>query len=188
MTTPVLSLAEAITALRTGGVIAYPTEGVWGLGCDPRNEAAVLRLLALKQRAVDKGLILIASQLEQLRPFLDIGALPADRLAEVLATWPGPHTWVMPAARAAPRWITGAHDSVAVRISVHPQVVELCNAFGGALVSTSANRAGQPAPTLRDALDPALIVTVDGVTGGETGDLASPTTIRDALGGQTLRA
>ena len=188
MTTPVLSLAEAIAALRTGGVIAYPTEGVWGLGCDPHNEAAVLRLLAIKQRAPDKGLILVASQLEQLRPFLDITALPADRLAEVLATWPGPHTWVMPAASAAPCWITGVHDSVAVRISAHPQVVELCNSFGGALVSTSANRAGQPAPAVRDVLDPALVAAVDGVTDGETGNLASPTTIRDALSGLTLRA
>jgi L-threonylcarbamoyladenylate synthase len=188
MTSPILSLAEAITALRTGGVIAYPTEGVWGLGCDPHNQAAVLRLLAIKQRALDKGLILVASQLEQLRPFLDIAALPADRLAEVLATWPGPHTWVMPAASASPHWITGAHDSVAVRISAHPQVVELCNAFGGALVSTSANHAGQPAASVRDAVDPALVAAIDGVIGGETGGLSSPTAIREALSGRTLRA
>jgi len=187
MTAPALSLAEAITALRTGGVIAYPTEGVWGLGCDPRNEAAVLRLLAIKQRTLDKGLILVAAQLEQLRPFLDIAALPADRLAEVLATWPGPHTWVLPAAAATPRWITGTHDSVAMRISAHPQVVSLCNAFGGALVSTSANLAGQPAPSAREALDPALVGLVDGVTEGETGGLSSPTGIRDALSGRTLR-
>ena len=94
----------------------------------------------------------------------------------------------MPAANAAPRWITGAHDSIAVRISAHPQVVALCNAFGGAIVSTSANRAGQPAPSARDALDPMLVAAVDGVTGGETGGLSSATTIRDALSGQTLRA
>lgn len=188
MITPVLSLAEATTALRTGGVIAYPTEGVWGLGCDPRDEAAVMRLLAIKQREADKGLILVASQLEQLRPFVDITRLPADRLAEVLATWPGPHTWVMPATPAAPNWITGVHAGIAVRISAHPQVVELCNAFGGAIVSTSANRAGQPAPSARDALDPALVDAVDGVTGGETGGLSSPTAIRDAVNGQILRA
>ena len=188
MTTHVLSLAEATTALRTGGVIAYPTEGVWGLGCDPCNETAVLRLLAIKQRTPDKGLILAASQLEQLRPFVDITRLPADRLAEVLATWPGPHTWVMPATPAAPNWITGAHAGIAVRISAHPQVVELCNAFGGAIVSTSANHAGQPAPSARDALDPTLVDAVDGVTGGETGDLSSPTAIRDAVNGQILRA
>ena len=188
MTAPVLSLAEAITALHTGGVIVYPTEGVWGLGCDPHNEAAVLRLLAIKQRAPEKGLILIASQLEQLRPFLNIAALPPDRLAEVLATWPGPNTWIMPATNAAPNWITGTHESVAVRISAHPPVVALCNAFGGAIVSTSANASGQPAPSARDALDPALVAVVDGVMGGETGSLSSATSIRDAFSGRTLRA
>lgn len=187
MTAFSLSLAEAAAALKDGGVIAYPTEAVWGLGCDPGNEAAVLRLLAIKQRTPDKGLILIASHLDQLRPFLDIAALPTDRLAEVLATWPGPHTWVMPASEVAPRWITGVHAGIAVRISAHPQVVELCNAFGGALVSTSANRSGQAAARKRDQLDPALLARTDGVTAGETGDLATPTAIRDARTGTSLR-
>lgn len=182
-----LSIPEAATALQTGGVIAYPTEAVWGLGCDPRDEEAVLRLLAIKQRAVDKGLILIAAQYEQLRPFLDITAMPAERLAEVLASWPGPHTWVMPAASGAPRWITGAHASIAVRISAHPLVVELCNAYGGALVSTSANRAGQPAALVRETLDPLVLEGVDGLVVGETGGLGAPTAIRDALTGVVVR-
>ncbi|MDR6842071.1 Sua5/YciO/YrdC/YwlC family protein [Pseudoxanthomonas sacheonensis] len=187
MTAPLLSIPEAATALQTGGVIAYPTEAVWGLGCDPRDEAAVLRLLAIKQRAVDKGLILIASQYEQLRPFLDITAVPVERLAEVLASWPGPHTWVMPAASAAPRWITGAHAGIAVRISAHPLVIELCNAYGGALVSTSANRAGQPAAMVRETLDSLVLEGVDGLVAGETGGLGAPTAIRDALTGVAIR-
>lgn len=182
-----LSIAEAATALQTGGVIAYPTEGVWGLGCDPRDEAAVLRLLAIKERTVDKGLIVIASHLEQLRPFLDLAAVPTDHLAGVLASWPGPHTWVMPASADAPRWITGSHDGIAVRISAHAPVVELCNAFGHALVSTSANLAGQPAPVTRDTLDPALVAMLDGVLSGETGGLRAPTSIHDAVTGQALR-
>jgi L-threonylcarbamoyladenylate synthase len=180
--------AEAARVVRKGGVIAYPTEAVWGLGCEPRDEGAVMRLLAIKQREVDKGLILVASHLDQLRPFLDIGRLPATRLAEVLACWPGPHTWVMPASPGAPRWITGVHPGIAVRISAHPTVVALCDACGGALVSTSANLAGQPAPVLRDALDPGLVAAVDAVTIGETGGLGSATPIRDALDGQVLRA
>ena len=187
MTAPLLSIPEAATALQTGGVIAYPTEAVWGLGCDPRDEAAVLRLLAIKQRAVDKGLILIASQYEQLRPFLDITAVPVERLAEVLASWPGPHTWVLPAASAAPRWITGAHAGIAVRISAHPLVIELCNAYGGPLVSTSANRAGQPAALVRETLDSLVLEDVDGLVAGETGGLGAPTTIRDALTGVAIR-
>jgi L-threonylcarbamoyladenylate synthase len=187
MTASVLSIPEAATALQTGGVIAYPTEAVWGLGCNPRDEQAVLRLLAIKQRAVDKGLILIASHLEQLRPFLNLSAVPAEKLATVFATWPGPNTWVMPASMAAPRWITGAHAGVAVRISAHPPVIELCNAYGGALVSTSANQAGQPAALLSEALDPVVLAGVDGLVAGETGGLAAPTAIRDALTGAVLR-
>ncbi|MET0754489.1 MAG: Sua5/YciO/YrdC/YwlC family protein [Pseudoxanthomonas sp.] len=187
MTASVLSISEAATALQTGGVIAYPTEAVWGLGCDPRDEQAVLRLLAIKQRAVDKGLILIASHLEQLRPFLNLAAVPAENLATVLASWPGPNTWVMPASAAAPSWITGAHAGIAVRISAHPPVIELCNAYGGALVSTSANRAGEPAALVREALDTALLAAVDGLVAGETGGLGAPTSIRDVLTGAVFR-
>lgn len=183
-----LNIDTAAAIARNGGVIAYPTEAVWGVGCDPMNENAVLRLLAAKQRSVDKGLILIAANLEQLRPFLDLPALPSERLADVLATWPGPHTWVMPAAPHAPRWITGSHDGIAVRISAHPLVVALCNAFGGALVSTSANRAGAPAPRTRDEFDPAVLAAIDGLVTGEVGTLARPTPIRDARSGAELRA
>jgi L-threonylcarbamoyladenylate synthase len=181
-------LAAAITVLRNGGVIAYPTEAVWGLGCDPFNETAVLRLLDLKQRPVDKGLILIAGSLAQLDGLLDWDALPAGRHDAVLASWPGPNTWVIPATPRVPPTITGAHDSVAVRVSAHPQVVALCSAFGGPLVSTSANLAGQPPAFHRDALDPALLARIDAIVEGETGGLTAPTAIRDARSGDTLRA
>jgi len=183
-----LSNEEVVSALRAGEVIIYPTEGVWGIGCDPFNEAAMLKLLAIKQRPVEKGVILIAADLEQLRPCLDLGALPAHRLAEVLSTWPGPHTWVMPASRQVPRWITGEHDSLAVRVSAHATVAALCRAFGGPLVSTSANLTGQPAVTRHEDLDPQLLARVAGVSEGETGGLTTPTPIRDARSGQSLRA
>ena len=183
-----LSINEAATVLQTGGVVAYPTEGVWGLGCDPRDQEAVLRLLAIKQRTVDKGLILIASHLDQLRPFLDIAAMPIDNLAAVLASWPGPHTWIMPASSDAPQWITGVHAGIAVRISAHAPVIELCNAFGGALVSTSANLSGQPAPRTRMGLDPELLRQVEGVLHGETGGRSAPTVIHDAITGAALRS
>ena len=183
-----LSIHDAATVLQTGGVVAYPTEGVWGLGCDPRDQEAVLRLLAIKQRTVDKGLILIASHLDQLRPFLDIAAMPIDNLAAVLASWPGPHTWIMPASSDAPQWITGVHAGIAVRISAHAPVIELCNAFGGALVSTSANLSGQPAPRTRMGLDPELLRQVEGVLHGETGGRSAPTVIHDAITGAALRS
>lgn len=185
---PVLDPHAAAGVLARGGVIAYPTEAVWGLGCDPANEAAVLRLLAIKQRETAKGLILIAARVEQLKPWADFAALPGERLAEVLASWPGPHTWILPADAAAPAWITGDHDGIAVRVSAHPVVVALCEAFGGALVSTSANPASAPAPKTLEAFDPVLLRALDGVVEGVTGGLARPTAIRDARTGEALRS
>ena len=188
MTTPRTNIRDTVAVLRRGGVIAYPTEAVWGLGCDPRDQAATLRLLALKQREVDKGLILVAAAETQLAPFIDMDALDAAQRAAVRASWPGPHTWIVPASPSAPRWITGAHAGIAVRVSAHAAVVELCNAFGGALVSTSANRAGLPAVPRLEQLDPRILDGVDLVLAGETGGLERPTGIRDARTGIALRS
>jgi L-threonylcarbamoyladenylate synthase len=185
---PRLSPTEAAAALRAGGVIAYPTEAVWGLGCDPVDEAAVLRLLAIKKRPVDKGLILVVASLAQLEGLADWDALPREHRDAVLATWPGPHTWIVPATPRVPRWITGAHDGVAVRVSAHPAVVALCESFGGALVSTSANPAAAPPPRTEAAIDPALLAAIDGCVPGDTGGLPRPTPIRDARSGAELRA
>lgn len=183
-----LAIADAAAALKLGRILAYPTEAVWGLGCDPFDETAVMHLLAIKQRPVDKGLILIAGALAQFDGLLDWDALPTDRSEAVFASWPGPHTWVVPATGRVPHWITGAHDGVAVRVSAHPAVVALCAAFGGPLVSTSANRSGEPPVFRREQLDPALLAAIDGVCAGETGGLSSPTAIRDARSGAQLRA
>ena len=183
-----LSIEAAAAALRRGGVIAYPTEAVWGLGCDPHDEAAVLRLLAIKQRPVDKGVILIAGALAQFEGLLDWDALAPERRQAVQASWPGPHTWIVPTTARVPRWITGSHDGVAVRVSAHPTVIALCAAFAGPLVSTSANLAGAPPAHARAALDPSVLALLDGVSVGETGGLTSPTQIRDARSGAVLRA
>jgi L-threonylcarbamoyladenylate synthase len=185
---PQLSSTEAATVLRSGGVVACPTEAVWGLGCDPFNETAVLRLLAIKQRPVDKGLILVAASVAQLDGLADWDALPRDRRDAVLASWPGPHTWIVPATARVPRWITGTHDGVAMRVSAHPVVAALCEAFGGVLVSTSANPAGAPPPRTAAAIDPRLLAAIDGCVPGETGNLSRPTPIRDARSGAELRA
>lgn len=183
-----VDIEEAAALLKRGGLLAYPTEAVWGLGCDPDDEAAVRRLLELKLRPMEKGLILVAAQLEPLRRWLDLAALPPARLTQVLATWPGPHTWVMPAASDAPAWITGGRDSIAVRISDHPVVVALCEAFGGPLVSTSANLGGHPPAYARAQLDPVLHASIDAVVVGETAGLAQPTRIRLAIDGSVVRA
>ena len=181
------TLATTVDALRRGGVVAYPTEAVWGLGCDPRDERAVMRLLGIKHRPVEKGLILIAADTAQLDALVDWAALPDDRRAAVLASWPGPNTWTVPVTARVPAWIRGAHASVAVRVSDHPTVIALCHAFGGPLVSTSANLTGQPPAFHRHELDPRLLDLLDAVCEGETGGLAAPTAIRDAASDAVLR-
>ncbi|GAA4895465.1 Sua5/YciO/YrdC/YwlC family protein [Ferrimonas pelagia] len=183
-----LTVAQAGKALQLGGVLAYPTEAVFGLGCDPHNEAAVRQLLAIKQRPVDKGLILVAASYGQLLPFVDDAALSDAQRQQVLASWPGPVTWVMPAKAGTPRWLTGQFDSIAVRISAHPVVSDLCCAFGGALVSTSANLSGEEPARQGEQVLIDLGKHIQGVVIGEVGGNASPSTIRDAKSGAILRA
>ena len=180
-------IERAVAVLRAGGLLAYPTEGVWGLGCDPFSRPAVTRLLALKQRDVAKGLILVAASAAQLDGLLDWDTLDPSSRDAVLASWPGPHTWVVPATAAVPGWIRGAHEAVAVRVSAHPVVAALCDAWGGPLVSPSANRGGKPAPVSRDGLAADIVAGVDLVVAGETSGLGQPSSLRDARTGVHLR-
>jgi L-threonylcarbamoyladenylate synthase len=181
-----IAIARAARIVRAGGVIAYPTEAVFGLGCLPRNRGAVTRVLAIKRRSWRKGLILIGSDVAQLERYV---ALPPEpRRSEVLATWPGPHTWVLEARPAAPRWITGGRPSVAVRVTAHPLAAALCRAVGEALVSTSANVSRRPPHRRVLKLRRDLGRRVDYVLAGPLGGLAAPTAIRDGRSGRTLRA
>lgn len=178
-------LREARRCFRGGGIIAYPTEAVYGLGCDPLNGSAVHRLLALKQRPVDKGLILIAADFNQLRPY--ISELSETQMAPVFASWPGPHTWLLPAAPNLPYWLCGKHNTLAVRVTDHPIAASLCLACDSPLVSTSANRATQrPA---KSALEVKLRINaaVDCIINAPLGSRLQPTSIRDARTGQTIR-
>jgi L-threonylcarbamoyladenylate synthase len=178
-------IATAVRALRAGGLIAYPTEAVWGLGCAPQNRAAVERLLDLKRRDWRKGLILIAADVEQLEPYIDVPSRMAWRRAST--SWPGPSTWVFPATDFCPPWISGDRDSVAVRVTAHPVARALCAAYGGALVSTSANRSTEPPARSAAQVRIGLRNRVDVIVPGLLGGLDAPTIIRDAANGHILR-
>ncbi|QFI39639.1 threonylcarbamoyl-AMP synthase [Moritella marina ATCC 15381] len=181
------AISNAVTALKNQQVIAYPTEAVFGLGCDPMNETAVQRLLTIKQRPIEKGLILIAANLAQLEPYVDLSKLTAEQIDKIKQTWPGPATWVMPAKAQVPKWLTGKFDSIAVRVSAHSTVQKLCLAFGGPITSTSANLTGlTPCVTTAEVtaqLEPLLGAIVDETVG----QLAQPTTITDAVTGKVYR-
>ena len=180
-----LAIARAARIVRSGGVIAYPTEAVFGLGCLPRDRRAVMRVLAIKHRSWRKGLILIGAELAQLERYAVLP--PEPRRGEVLASWPGPHTWVLDARPDAPRWITGGSASVAVRVTAHPMAAELCRAVGDALVSTSANVSRRPPHRRLLRLRRDLGVEVDYVLAGPLGGLAAPTAILDGRSGRVLR-
>ncbi|MCI1711134.1 MAG: Sua5/YciO/YrdC/YwlC family protein [Chiayiivirga sp.] len=187
MTCPV-TLEQAAAITHRGGVVAYPTEAVWGLGCNPFDPAAVKRLLALKQRPQAKGVILIAAGIEQLLPWIDLAVLADARRVEILASWPGPNTWALPCNLAVPEWLRGDHATLAARVTAHPVAAALCRAAGGPLVSTSANLAGKPPPRTLAELDPSILAGIDGWLAGETGGLERPTPIRDARTGDVLRS
>ena len=180
-----LRVRAVARAVRTGGLIAYPTEAVYGLGCDPRNERAVRRLLALKRRSPRKGLILIAADFTQLAPYLQ--SLTAADQIQLDATWPGPYTWLIPARPEVPRWLRGQFDTLAVRVTAHPLVAALCRACGHPLVSTSANFSGRPPARTALAVRRQLGEKIDALLPGPTGGAARPTEIRDLRTGRLMR-
>jgi L-threonylcarbamoyladenylate synthase len=183
------TLAEndaAAALLHAGGVLAYPTEGVYGLGCDPDNHAAFQRIFALKRRPQAQGVLLIAASLEQVRPW--IGTAPEAAFARANAVWPGAHTFIFPRSPRVPDWVAGGHPGIALRVTAHAPSAALCRAFGGPIVSTSANRHGE-APA-RSAADIRAIFGDEpgGVIDAPLGGLDRPTPITDAVSGAIIRA
>lgn len=191
-------LTKALSALDNGEVIAYPTEGVWGLGCDPFNADAVNRLLAIKNRSMDKGLILVAANLDQISPLLHslsdeqrsrLNESVSENSSSRLALHPAsrPTTWLIPSHDLIPSWITGAHSTVAVRISKHPTVAALCQAYGGMIVSTSANPSKQrPALTQLTARH-YFAKQINVYLSGKVNCAGEASEIRDLVTGDVLR-
>ncbi len=172
--------------VRSGGLISYPTEAVWGLGCDPWNPVAVDRLLSLKRRPEHKGLILIASSVSQIEVLLE--SLTAEQRDRVLLSWPGPNTWLLPdPSNLIPEWIKGRFDSVAVRVTDHPIARALCDRLGSPLVSTSANPGGSKPALTKAEVSNYFGSGVDFYLAGELGESDKPSTIRDAVNGAILR-
>jgi L-threonylcarbamoyladenylate synthase len=173
--------------LKSGGVIAYPTESVFGLGCDPTNRRAVQRILRLKGRPQRKGLILVANSFRKLKPYIQpLSVAQTEKLQHSWGQQSRPHTWLVPSAKDCPRWLTGRHSTLAVRVSAHALTAALSKAGGMALVSTSANRSGcQPARTTRQCHR--LFGEQVRVIPGLTGRARKPSTIQDLRTGRIIR-
>lgn len=185
-----LDLAQAVHTLQQGNVLAYPTEAVWGLGCDPYNAQAFDKILTLKNRPIEKGVILVAATMQQAEPFLT--TLTESQKDHISQTWHSSSeqqqatTWLVPLSPAVPPWISGQHHQVAIRITHHPLVQQLCQAFGGAIVSTSANPASYP-----PALHAEQIMAYFGdmaILSGQLGSCQVPSKIVDIVTGAVIRA
>ena len=177
--------ARSVAAhLKRGGLIAYPTESCYGLGCDPANRKAVLRILKLKQRPQRKGLILIASHYPQVARYLR--PLMPDEQVKLKNDGAQALTYLLPVKPSCPRWLRGKHDTLAVRLTAHSFAKSLCRRANSALVSTSANRSGQrPAKTYAECQR--LFGNSVWVMRGRVGKRKQPSTIRAWVGGKIIR-
>lgn len=179
------AIGRAAAIVRAGGIVAYPTEGVFGFGCDPLNRHGVKRICALKQRPLSAGLLLLASNLDQLPGWIDPDAQELDALMTAVNQ---PTTWIVRAGPLATPWITGGRDTIGVRISGHPPATALCEAAGMPLVSTSANRRGRPPAKAAIAVRRQFGQSVDFVLGGPTGGWNQASEIRVAATGECVRS
>ncbi len=182
------SISNAANAFKQGGIIAYPTEAVFGLGCDPRNDASLIKLLNLKQRSPDKGLILLAGDYNQIREFIDEQAIESEKLAQIKACWPAAITQIMPAKKNISPLLTGGRNTIAVRVTTHPEVIALCEQTQQAIVSTSANFSGQITAKTWQQVEQEFGDKIDYLLKGETLGLAQPSKIIDAVSGKVLRS
>lgn len=181
-----LNAQQAAEQLQQGRVIAYPTEAVFGLGCDPSNEQAVRSLLSLKHRPESAGLILIGASFEQFEGW--VADMPAQDLAKALDSWPGPVTWLFPKGPKTADFISGEHDTVAIRVTGHAASADLCRAFDGPVVSTSANpRSAAPARSSGE-VENYFGAYIGGILEGALGGNEQPSEIRDLASGRVIRS
>jgi L-threonylcarbamoyladenylate synthase len=178
----------AIETYQKGGIIAYPTEAVFGLGCDPDNIKAIEKLLLLKKRSAEKGLILLAANYSQLLPYIDEDKIPQDKCLAMLSRWPDGITQVVPKNKNCHALLTGVFETIAVRITSQPDVVALCNSVDKPIVSTSANLSGEEPARVWQALPDKLIQKIDFIITGQTLGFTQPSKIIDALTGEQFRA
>lgn len=169
--------------LNEGLIIAYPTEAVYGFGCDPFNEDAVLKILKLKSRSKDKGLILLISDWEQLFPL--IGNISDACLEKVKKSWPGHTTWIFPKSDSIPYWLSGNNSTIAIRMTNHKISRELCKYKP--IVSTSANLQNQEPVRDLEQIKHQFSESINGVVLGDLGGLATPSEIYDIISGMKLR-
>lgn len=183
-----IELEQAVNHLKQGEVIAYPTEAVWGLGCDPFQQTAFDKILTLKQRPIEKGVILLSDNIERVEPLL--ADLDQSIRNQIIDSWQNQTkqqatTWLLPITDDIPAWIYGQHDRVAIRVTQHHLCQQLCYHFDNFIVSSSANPAGQTPATSQQQVSAYFPNTF--ILAGELGKSTAPSRILDAVTSKVIR-
>jgi L-threonylcarbamoyladenylate synthase len=176
--------AGAISCLKSGGIIAYPTEAVYGIGCDPYNKDSVKKITQIKKRESRKSYILVASELSQLSNLININSLSE----EVLNSWPGHNTWLIKPKKNIPSWLMDNENGlIAIRVSSHPEIVKLCQFFKNPIISTSANISGNKILKNHHDVERILGSYLDYLVLGNVGEHPEPSIIKDMKTGKVIR-
>jgi len=182
-----VQITEAADCVNAGGVVAYPTESCFGLGCHPGNRHAIQHILDIKQRGADQGLILVAAETEQLEIYVDFSVLTETQCVRIEQSWPGPVSWLIPARPGCEPLLRGRHQTLAVRVSAFDLIQKLCRRANTALVSTSANRHAQAALTTANAVREQLGDEIAYIIDAPVQGLARPSRIIDATTQHLIR-
>lgn len=173
------NINEAISVLREEGVIAYPTESVFGLGCDPDSELALSKLLKIKKRSSSKGMLVVSHDFSLVTKYINFTQVNESDLMYTKEFWPGPFTFLFPASDSCSPLLIGDHLTIAIRISTHPIIKALCSCFNKPIVSTSANFSGKSPCISLTEVHEHFDNVVDFIVDGETLNYTKPSTIID---------
>ena len=178
------SPSESVNYLDTGKIIAYPTESIYGIGCDPYNYDAVQKIYKIKNRPNDKPMILIASDMKQIENLIDYNAINQS----VIESWPGHTTWLLPASSACPEWLYEKDSrKVAIRVSAHTTVASICNNFKKPIISTSANKSMDDPIMEIEKIKDVFNKDIDFIVEGCLGNEPNPSVIMDLETGKMIR-
>jgi len=183
----ILNIKKSVIALKKGKVIITPTESVFGLSCDPKNINAVFKIIKIKKRLINKGMIIVAGEVNQFDNYINWNGLTKSQIQKIYQSWPGPYTWLVPPKAYISKFIIGDNKNLAVRVTSHPILAKLSLSFKGPIISTSANFSGHPPSKEYLALQPEILNQVFGILKGKLGSSLKPSQIKDAKTGIILR-
>lgn len=170
--------------LKNGDIIGYPTEAVYGLGCDPWNQEGVSRICSIKKRSSAKNFIVVAASINQLDNLIDTKILTKS----VVNSWPGHTTWLIPAVNTAPEWLIDNNTGlIAIRVSNHETIKELCLKYNSPLISTSANISGDPAVTTQKGFEKVFEKAIPYLVNGDIGKHTNTSIINNMITGERIR-